>query len=297
MILQSLLTELESVPLPILERWNRSGSLEIPGLVSLISSPTDTSVISPDERTESPSELLSSEHYLEAGFHSLTIGETSLCVLHDGNIENLKRLVKESYPTKHIWVITPESSLEEVKQHLDPSPAGLEIFTSFTLPSLTPAYGIIWNDEIPLSYDSQCGDVYGILSEGGTLEEFNKNGGKYILFTHSSSPSVTLHPLLSHHISMGVSITTAVCKRIYGYPLLTEDGLIEEGNIIGDENLTFSAMGTYVLPSILTNAEIPWEWMRSRRIVNGSITIEFHRHLSQLTRILPTCYVMVSKNI
>lgn len=296
MILRSLLAELESVPLHILERWNRCGGLEIHGLISLISSPIDTSVISSDEPIELPSELSPSEQYLEAGFHSLVIGETSLCILHDGSIENLRKLVDESYPANRIWIITPESSLGEVEMGLRET-RSVEIFTSFTLPSLTPAYGIIWNDETPLSYAGGCGDLYGILSEGGTLDEFNRMGGKYILFTRSSSPRVPLHSLLSHHISSPTCITAVVGKRIHGYPLLTHEGLIEENDIVGDENLTFSGLGTYVLPSTLTNGEVQWEWRRVRNIVNGNITIEFHRELSQLTRILPTNYVIEPRNI
>ena len=296
MIIQSLLSVLECVPIHILETWNRSGSLEIHGLISLVKNPRDTSAGSSDEPAKCPVVLAPTAQQLEAGTCSLSSGETALCILYDGNIEYLRRLVHESYPALHIWVITPDSSLAEVKKTLS-GRSGVEIFTSFTLPSLTPTYEIIKKNDDYLTYSGKSGDLYGILSEGGTLAEFNRVGGKYILFTQSSVPSVHMHPLLSHHISSGVSITSLVGERTSGFPLLTDDGLIEESDIIDEECLTISGLGTYVLPSTLDVNDVAWQWRRIRRVIHGNVTIEFHRELSQLTRLLPTKYVRVTQNI
>ena len=294
--LQSLLSQLEGVPSPILEGWNRSGGLEIPGLISLISSPRDTTVISP-EGPESPPGILSpSTPFLEEGYHSLSTGGTSLTILHDGSSQVLRRLVEESYPVKHVWVITPQSRMGEVGEVL----RGLrevEIFSSYELPSLSPTYELVYHEGVPLTYPGSGGDTYGVLSEGGTLEEFNERGGKYILFTTTSAPPTPLLPLVAGHLSSHTSITSVVGERIRDFPLLTREGLVEGESIQGEFSPSTSGWGTYVLPSTLTNGEVPWVWRRVRRVVDGKLTLEFHRDLSQLTRILPTGYTTPPQNI
>lgn len=293
---QSLIRELENTPSEILEKWNRAGSLEIPGLLSLISSPKDTT----EENLENPppeavDDLVLSPEDLEIGYTNLFEDKIALSILHDGsNQDNLLKIISESYPVNNVWVITTEELVEKV-QKLTCGLRKIEIFSFPTLPNLTPQYGLIKKDEIPTSYAGSSGDIYSILSERKTLNSFITAGGDYIVLTESRCKTPPILPLISFHIKACTSVTAAVEKKLLDLPLLcSQNGsivLVEPHNINSEENFSISSSGTYVLPARLRSEEIPWEWNRIRNIVDESLVVQYKRYISQLTRLLPTRYV------
>lgn len=292
-----LTNELEKLPVKYLEKWNRYGGLELSGLINLITSPVDNSIVFPnDTRHDVIEKPTDDPQVLELGVKSLMRDETALCILHDGsNPEGLKKILDESYPVRTPWIITRAgdltSTLSIVKEK------NVKVFTLFELPSLTVGYDLVIRDGSPVEYPGGCGDIYGVLSEGGFLDQFVLNGGKYIILTESRNPVKKMSSILSSHISSNNVITACVEERKNSYPLLCEYNgtniLVQKCRIATEENLSYSGTGTYVLPAQLTNDEIPWIWNRVRKI-EDTVTVEYRRYISQLTEILPTRYVKIS---
>lgn len=321
-------TQLESVPLHILERVNRPGGLEVAGLLEAVLKPQDHTVYMPypvDEGTIKIHDDIDAATTC-LGQDAIRSGRVAYCVLAGGagtraggtkgllripgpDVSLLGMKVLQSFGVADFWVMTSPANTSEVRQHCSSlSRAGdVKFFTQYESFCLTPDNQLANDDGAPLLRPCGHGDLIPALRHSGLLDDFVSRGGKYVYVVNVdnvlASPDASV---LGQHIAAGRPVTCEVVRRTYGDAggILCNHGgfeqIVEEFRMshpaLPDEFPHFST-NTYIF-----NTDLPWDtlktsWHRVKKSVDNRALVQYERLLQDLTSTFQTQYVEVLRDL
>ncbi|MBC7794974.1 MAG: UTP--glucose-1-phosphate uridylyltransferase [Clostridia bacterium] len=185
-----------------------------------------------------------------------------------------------AYLTAHDYLGIPPEHLHLVAQH-----AWLR---------LTPDGKIYRDDKGNLSLCAPGhGDIFEVLADSPAFQRWVHNGGKYVLVSNVDNLAATLAPkVIGVHIKAGKRLTVEVTAKDpgdQGGAPVRVDGHLEivEGfrfpNSFKQDQVPVFNCNTFVINAEAVRNDIPLNWFRADKKVNGDPVVQFERLMGEVT--------------
>lgn len=267
------------------------------------------------------------------GLRALQAGQVALCVMAGGMATRMGGIVKALVPVFEersfldlrlqenacwrdrlgvpmpLWLMTSDATDEAVNEALRQrqAPPWVRTFTQDISLRLTPD-GHLFRDAggDPSTYATGHGDVVEGLRRSGLLDEFRKQGGRYVWITNLDNLGATVDPvLLGQFIRMSESVLVEVVEKATGdrggIPVhaqgrlqVLEEFRLPEG-FDASQVRVFNTNTFLVRADALATADVAWNWFEVEKKVGDQTVVQFERLLQELTACLPAAYVRVPR--
>ena len=269
---------------------------------------------------------------LELGRASLRAGEVACVVLAGGMATRMGGVVKalvEALPGRSfldlrleqqarwaahgwrvpLWLMTSHATDDPIRRRLGPLLAddGLATFPQDSSLRLTPEGGLFHDAEGHVQpYATGHGDLPDALRRSGLLSRFIERGGRSLLIANLDNLAADIDPvLLGWHLAHGAALTVEIVAKEGGdrgggpvrwgdRTVVLEDVRLPPGFDTGSVPY-FSTNTFWADAQALAALSFEWTYARVEKQVEGRTAIQFERILNELTRALPSRYLLVPR--
>ena len=319
-ILQS---QLESLPLEVLESVNRTGGLEVRDFMDFVLNPRDHAVVEPEDVSNEIVEWWNTcrethdeESVNDLGMKALWEGRAAQCLVFSGDpndwcktIEGGKTWIETKLPhaswVKNVWVVVHPSVTERVKCYLAcRGPRHVRVIPGFETFQLKPDNTLDFMGGKVATVSCGDGDVVPALLESGTLDEFVKSGGECVFVSNAKNLAVDPYIyLVGRHIKRNSRLTWEVVhaeKGDEGDVLVDVGGsatVVGRKRVFASREFPWTSTGTYVFDPRLPMRDVKWSWVRTRETKFSKSVVSFKRSACDLTAAFDATFVNVPRYI
>jgi UTP--glucose-1-phosphate uridylyltransferase len=268
-----------------------------------------------------------------AGEQALAAGQIALVVLAGGMATRMGGVVKalvEALPGKTfldlrlaaqrdtlarygaappLWLMTSQATDARLREALAGVADGYRVATFCQHLSLrvTPD-GHVFRDRTgaPSVHAPGHGDLPDALAATGLLDRFIASGGKAVLVANIDNLGATLEPLIvGLHLTGGAAVSCELVDKVgsdrggipvrwNGRPVILEEFRLPEAfdasavRVFNTNTFHFDARA-------LRHLDMPWTYFVVEKSVDGARAVQFERLLGEVTSVLPTRYLKVSR--
>lgn len=322
-----LQSQLHSLGREFLERINDPLGLSLSGLIDQVVNPQDHTVYDSyevDERIVTQYSKISNET-AAIGERAIRNNEVAFCILAGGagtRAGGTKALLKipgadvsllavkllQSQGIKHVWVMTSPSNYDEVRSHVLSLSGGedVKLFQQFESVRLTPDNQLSFNDKgEPNLYPCGHGDTIPALQKSGILDQFIKNGGKYVIVVNADNVLASPNfEIVGQHIESSTPVTCEVVRRSTedrGGILCNHHGvdqIVEHFRFsipLESDKFKWFSTNTYIFKADLDFSTVKWSWHRTKKEVNHHLVVQHERLMQDLTATFQTQFIEVPR--
>jgi UTP--glucose-1-phosphate uridylyltransferase len=310
-------------------RWARAASAAPPP--TRVQGPVEVPRSSDIDLPPEPGSAAEAEA-LDLGRASLRAGEVACVVLAGGMATRMGGVVKalvEALPGRSfldlrreqqarwaaqswrvpLWLMTSHATDEPIRRRLGPLLGGddLATFTQDSSLRLTPEGGLFRDAEGQVEpYATGHGDLPDALRRSGLLSRFVERGGRSLLIANLDNLAADVDPVLfgwhlGHESALTVEIVAKEGGDRGGGPVRMGDRTV----VLEDVRLPpgfdsaavpyFSTNTFWADARALLGLSFEWTYARVEKQVEGRTAIQFERILNELTRALPSRYLLVPR--
>lgn len=292
--LSQLQSQLESLPIDVLESVNQTGGLEIADMINYIIRPVDHTVYDPLETANVKN--------LDEVDRCPMTSNVALCLLLNSlnDIPAAKRILKNT--KNETWLVVPKDNVNGI---IFPNIGGdISILPRNETLGLTPDNQLAsCRNGGPILFSCGSGDALASIISRGKLDQFLARGGQRIIFIDFAvwRGDIDLSLLVKAHVAGQKPITCTVTSRksvsvtnvLCNYEGI--DQIVECHRLAlqrNHSNYAWTSSGAMVVEANLIDlSSIRWNWHRIKKNVEGQLVVQYERSLFDLTAIYQTQYI------